>query len=83
MTILTINKSAVVSATAPAAELPHLEPAMRGGSPHRGSGDQLFDGSDTLLDDGIMRSNWALPWSDLMMTMFVLFAALLVDHYLV
>ena len=38
---------------------------------------ELFDGSDSLIDDGLMRSNWAVPWSDLMMTMFVLFAALL------
>jgi chemotaxis protein MotB len=30
-----------------------------------------------LIDEDIMRANWAVPWSDLMMTMFVLFAALL------
>jgi hypothetical protein len=43
----------------------------------RATGERLFDGGDTLLDDDIMRANWAVPWSDLMMTMFVLFAALL------
>jgi chemotaxis protein MotB len=42
-----------------------------------GGGDRLFDGGDSLIDDDAMRSNWAVPWSDLMMTMFVLFAALL------
>ncbi|MEJ0048473.1 MAG: OmpA family protein [Rhodospirillales bacterium] len=36
----------------------------------------LFDGGDALVDDDTMRSNWALPWSDLMMTMFVLVATL-------
>jgi chemotaxis protein MotB len=50
---------------------------MTRGRSRGGPGEPLFDGGDTLLDDGIMRSNWALPWSDLMMTMFVLFAALL------
>jgi chemotaxis protein MotB len=39
--------------------------------------EQVFDAGETLLDDGILRANWAVPWSDLMMTMFVLFAALL------
>jgi chemotaxis protein MotB len=34
-------------------------------------------GGDHLIDDDTLRSNWAVPWSDLMMTMFVLFAALL------
>jgi chemotaxis protein MotB len=43
----------------------------------RATGERLFDGGDTLLDDDTMRANWAVPWSDLMMTMFVLFAALL------
>ena len=38
---------------------------------------QLFDGGDSLHDDDTMRANWAVPWSDLMMSMFVLFAALL------
>jgi chemotaxis protein MotB len=41
------------------------------------SRDPIFDGGDTLIDDGLTRANWAVPWSDLMMTMFVLFAALL------
>ena len=41
------------------------------------AGNRLFDGGDTLADDDTMRANWAVPWSDLMMTMFVLFAALL------
>src|SRR5262249_46203740 len=31
----------------------------------------------SLADDGAVRANWAVPWSDLMMTMFVLFAVLL------
>ncbi len=43
----------------------------------RTSGERLFDGGESLLDDDTMRANWAVPWSDLMMTMFVLFAALL------
>lgn len=34
-------------------------------------------GGDHLIDDDTLRSNWAVPWSDLMMTMFILFAALL------
>ncbi len=44
---------------------------------HRTTAERLFDGGDSLLDDDTMRGNWAVPWSDLMMTMFVLFAALL------
>jgi chemotaxis protein MotB len=40
-------------------------------------GERVFDGGNSLLDDELARANWALPWSDLMMTMFVLFAALL------
>jgi chemotaxis protein MotB len=43
----------------------------------RATDERIFDGGDTLLDDDIMRANWAVPWSDLMMIMFVLFAALL------
>jgi chemotaxis protein MotB len=43
----------------------------------RATSERLFDGGDTLLDEDVMRANWAVPWSDLMMTMFVLFAALL------
>jgi chemotaxis protein MotB len=77
MTIPTLNESVRVPPAVPAVEVPHPQPAPSRGSPDRGFGEQLFDGGDTLLDDGIMRSNWALPWSDLMMTMFVLFAALL------
>ena len=77
MTILTINESARVAEAAPAVEPLRPESAVRRGNPRGDRGEQLFDGGDTLLDDGIMRSNWALPWSDLMMTMFVLFAALL------
>jgi len=41
------------------------------------SPEAIFDGGDDFIDDGIMRANWSVPWSDLMMTMFVLFAALL------
>ena len=37
----------------------------------------LFDGGDDVVDDGTARANWAMPWSDLMMVMFVLFAALI------
>ena len=61
---------------APAVESPRADP-KRAGNSRAVPGEQLFDGGDTLLDDGIMRANWAMPWSDLMMTMFVLFAALL------
>lgn len=53
---------------APAAAKPQLS---------RDADDRLFDGGDNLIDDDTMRANWAVPWSDLMMTMFVLFAALL------
>jgi chemotaxis protein MotB len=42
----------------------------------RGADTRVF-GGDQLIDDDTLRSNWAVPWSDLMMTMFVLFAALL------
>ncbi len=41
------------------------------------AGARLFDGDERLLEDDTVRANWAVPWSDLMMTMFVLFAALL------
>ncbi len=43
----------------------------------RATDKRLFDGGESLLDDDTMRANWAVPWSDLMMIMFVLFAALL------
>ena len=52
-------------------------PATAATAARRVAGERLFDGGDSLLDDDIMRANWAVPWSDLMMTMFVLFAALL------
>jgi chemotaxis protein MotB len=39
--------------------------------------EQVFEDADALHDDGIARANWTVPWSDLMLTMFVLFAALL------
>ncbi|MCC7485953.1 MAG: flagellar motor protein MotB [Burkholderiales bacterium] len=35
------------------------------------------DAHEGAHEGGIARANWAVPWSDLMMTMFVLFAALL------
>lgn len=54
-----------------------LIPAFFAAPAHCAAGEQLFDGGDSLLDDDCMRANWAVPWSDLMMTMFVLFAALL------
>jgi chemotaxis protein MotB len=60
--------------TAPADQ---VIPAAVTAPARRATDERLFDGGDTLLDDGIMRANWAVPWSDLMMTMFVLFAALL------
>ena len=37
----------------------------------------LFGADGVLLHDDTVRANWAVPWSDLMMIMFVLFAALL------
>ena len=77
MTILKIDESVRVAAAAPAAEPPRPEPAKPADRFGTGSVEPIFDGGETLLDDGIMRSNWAVPWSDLMMTMFVLFAALL------
>jgi chemotaxis protein MotB len=76
MAIPKINDSARIFCDALAAVQPEPKPILR--KVQRGSiGKGLFDGSDTFLDDGLMRSNWAVPWSDLMMTMFVLFAALL------
>ncbi len=39
--------------------------------------DQLFSEHLSLLDDDSLRDVWSIPWSDLMMAMFVLFAALL------
>jgi len=63
-----------MNTTAPA---DHVIPAAATIPARRDIDERLFDGGDTLLDDGIMRANWAVPWSDLMMTMFVLFAALL------
>jgi chemotaxis protein MotB len=72
-----MHKSPPDPQATPAAE-PALPPlANRLDSTRRAIDDQLFDGGDTLIDDGITRANWAVPWSDLMMTMFVLFAALL------
>ena len=61
-----------IDAAAPAAALPGT-PAVRRAPPRR----SRYDEPDELLDDDTMRANWAVPWSDLMMTMFVLFAALL------
>jgi len=54
-----------------------LIPALSGVPVRCAIGERVFDGGDSLLDDELARANWALPWSDLMMTMFVLFAALL------
>jgi chemotaxis protein MotB len=51
--------------------------AMAAAPARHAAGERLFDGGDTLIDDDTVRANWAVPWSDLMMTMFVLFAALL------
>lgn len=55
----------------------HAVPAAMAARARRGPDERLFDGADGLLDDDTMRANWAVPWSDLMMIMFVLFAALL------
>lgn len=77
MTILKISDSATGPSAARAAAARQRESVRRGGRSRAGGGEQLFDGGDTLLDDGILRANWALPWSDLMMTMVVLFAAML------
>jgi chemotaxis protein MotB len=38
--------------------------------------------AEALFDDGMARANWAVPWSDLMMTMFVLLVALFAAHQL-
>jgi chemotaxis protein MotB len=67
---------------APAADPPRPPAAPRARGAAYAPGATLFDGGDTLIDDGIARVNWAVPWSDLMMTMFVLFAALLAVHTL-
>jgi len=52
-------------------------PAAVSAPVRRATDKRLLDASETLLDDDVMRANWAVPWSDLMMIMFVLFAALL------
>jgi chemotaxis protein MotB len=77
-----MNDTAPLPETAPVAEVPHPAAAPRARSTIAASARPLFDGGDSLLDDGIARANWAVPWSDLMMTMFVLFAALLAVHSL-
>jgi chemotaxis protein MotB len=69
----------------PAIEIdPPIDPAAPGATPEgtppvrrATSRRSRHDEPDPLLDDDTMRANWAVPWSDLMMTMFVLFAALL------
>ena len=38
---------------------------------------QVFSDQLSLQDDDSLSDNWSVPWSDLMMVMFVLFAALL------
>ena len=58
-------------------ENPPPEPGTPPARRFRTRRDQVFDDSEASRDDGIARSNWTVPWSDLMMTMFVLFAALL------
>ncbi len=77
MTILKFSDAVRVTQAAPAAEPLSRKPAVPRRSSRGGRGEPLFDGGDSLVDDGTMRSNWAVPWSDLMMTMFVLFAVLL------
>ena len=66
--MLTINQTAPVDQVIPAAVVIPTR---------RATDKRLLDSAETLLDDDIMRTNWAVPWSDLMMIMFVLFAALL------
>jgi chemotaxis protein MotB len=56
---------------------PDNQPPLAAAFAGRTTDTRLFDSGDRLIDDDTMRANWAVPWSDLMMTMFVLFAALL------
>jgi chemotaxis protein MotB len=77
-----MNDSAPLPETAPVTEPPRPDTVARTRSTIAASSRPLFDGGDSLLDDGLARANWAVPWSDLMMTMFVLFAALLAVHTL-
>jgi hypothetical protein len=50
--MLNMNKAAPAHLAIPAAV---AAPARRA------TGERLFDGGDTLLDDDIMRANWAVP----------------------
>jgi chemotaxis protein MotB len=77
MTPSDISETAKPAAETEAPAPPAAAPAKGKFRPRADHAEQLFDGGDTLLDDGMMRANWTLPWSDLMMIMFVLFAALL------
>jgi chemotaxis protein MotB len=79
---LTMNEAAPPSPAVPAADTQGVAAASWVRSAARASGSRLFDGGDAVNDDGITRANWAVPWSDLMMTMFVLFAALLATQAL-
>jgi chemotaxis protein MotB len=56
---------------------PDNQPQLASAIAGRTTDTRLFDSGDGLVDDDTLRANWAVPWSDLMMTMFVLFAALL------
>ena len=77
-----MNDTVPSAPAAPAAESPRPPAPSRARSAAYAAAGPLFDGGDPLIDDGIARANWAVPWSDLMMTMFVLFAALLVVQVL-
>lgn len=73
-----MNETAPTPDLTPAAEqAAAAEPLAAPPQPTRADHDPIFGDAVSLLDDGIARANWAVPWSDLMMTMFVLFAALL------
>lgn len=63
-----------MDATTPTAK---ASPAEVATTRTRAVDDRLFGVDGVLLHDDTIRANWAVPWSDLMMIMFVLFAALL------
>lgn len=60
-------------------EQPAAQPPPTGAIPWltRARGPLWLGEGEDLFDDGIARANWAVPWADLMMTMFVLLVALI------